>query len=211
MAKTELAFLGITLSITDLLICYLHKAICLIWSLIHNSDYFPRLLKISFTGKQGQKVTLLSCWLMNEEVSETCFPTFHLHCHTKQTTVQEMVANDYIKKHAMEISRLIWFIIFSYINIHCLMKFIFSFNHQYFSRNILRPQRCSKPVLLTGSKSAISLLTVWKQIITSCLGFFEATSFSAIKVPVSQMFEHLIWEKDFALAKRGNSEEGVKG
>lgn len=44
----------------------------------------------------------------------------------------------------MEISRLTRF--FSCINICCLMKFTFSFNNQYFPRNILRPQRWSKPV-----------------------------------------------------------------
>lgn len=31
------------------------------------------------------------------------------------------------------------------------------------------------------------------------------------KVPESQMFEHLVAKKDLALAKRGNSEEAVKG
>lgn len=40
-------------------------------------------------------------------------------------------------------------------------------------------------------------------------GFFEAISFSARSQ--SQMFEHLVSKKDLALAKRGNSEEAVKG
>lgn len=153
-------------------------------------------------------MTLISWWLINKEVSDTYFPTFHLRCHIKHmySTVQETVANDYIKNMLWQSPDLHDLFFICCINIRCLMKFIF-INNQYFSRNILRPQRWSKPVLLTDSKSAISLLTVWKQIVTSSLGFFEATSFFAIKVPVSQMFEHQVRINDFALAKRATVRE----
>lgn len=76
-----------------------------------------------------------------------------------------------------------------------LTLFVFSFNNQ--PPVILKEHFQASDCWSHVSKSAISLLTFSKQIITSRISF-QATYF----FPASQMFEHLALKKDFAHVER---------
>lgn len=130
-------------------------------------------------------------------------------------TAQEILARVHRQnKHTMKTSRFTWTFFFPFRKIEIkmrsqyifsfilhrrggsnLMLFVFSFNNQppVLSKEHFQASDCWSHV----SKSAISLLTFSKQIITSRISF-QATYF----FPASQMFEHLALKKDLACAER---------